>query len=132
MSNKERVQQIFDAFERGDIEFILNQLADDIEWTNYGTEELPHAGTFHGKAGVVQYFTTLDNTFVFENFHVNEFLDAGEAIVVLGVETVRSKSTGRATDNQWAMVFFFANDKVTRFLVYESSAALLKTLQPAA
>jgi ketosteroid isomerase-like protein len=127
--NVTQVQEIFAAFGRGDIEFILNQLSDDIQWRAIGTPEVPHAGAFTGKNGAVQFFTALGGAFEFETFEPQEFLAAENAIIVLGTEKVRARATGVTAVNDWAMVFHFADGKITRFTVYENSATLANALR---
>ena len=52
---------IYEAFGRGDIEFILGQIADDCAWEswldNHGqTAGLPPMKPRHGRAGVAEFF----------------------------------------------------------------------------
>lgn len=53
MTPKETVQAIYAAFQRGDIPFILDQLAPDVFWRN------PPVGAFFTKLNVVVEMTGL-------------------------------------------------------------------------
>ena len=55
--NLQTVKNIYEAFNRGDIDAILASCAEDVEWgVDGGTGELPWAGVRHGHAGVRQFF----------------------------------------------------------------------------
>ena len=55
--NLQTVKNIYEAFNRGDIDAILASCAEDVEWgVDVGTGELPWAGVRHGHAGVRQFF----------------------------------------------------------------------------
>ena len=123
-NNVQAVQEIFAAFGRGDVQFILDQLADDVEWVSFGPPEIPHAGARRGKSGALEFFQATGAQ-DYEGFEPREFLDAGDNVVVLGTERIRAKSTGRVTDNEFAIIFTFADGIVTRFRCYEDTAALV-------
>ena len=55
--NLQTVKNIYEAFNRGDIDAILASCAEDVEWgVDVGTGELPWAGVRHGHAGARQFF----------------------------------------------------------------------------
>ena len=49
IENTAKVQTIFEAFGRGDVAFILDQLADDVRFTSHLDPIVPWAGEFAGK-----------------------------------------------------------------------------------
>lgn len=61
MSNKETISEIYAAFLRNDIPFILNQLTDDVKW-NYSTDNsgqkagLPWLKLYSGRDDVLNFF----------------------------------------------------------------------------
>ena len=90
MSNVETVQAIYDAFGRGEIEAILDQLADDVEWDQdapgYGVSIYePGAGTEHAK----RFFETVGRELEFSRFEPTNFLSGGNQVAV------RSRSKSR-------------------------------------
>jgi len=59
------VQQLYTAFGRGNLDTIMNALADDVEWIQLGsTDVLPWAGTRHGRARAAWFFTAVAETMV--------------------------------------------------------------------
>ena len=63
------VQHIYEAFGRGDIGFILDQLTDDVDWASCPDSDVaPWHGIHQGKAEVPQFFKALG-----ENLEITEF-----------------------------------------------------------
>src|ERR687897_2633674 len=48
MSNLEKVQELYGAFGRGEIQPVLAALAPDVEWVEGDIEGLPYRGAHHG------------------------------------------------------------------------------------
>ena len=56
----ETVQSIYEAFGRGDIDFILDQLTDDVDWASCPDSDIaPWHGIHRGKAEVPAFFKAL-------------------------------------------------------------------------
>src|SRR5215212_7260775 len=89
------VQNTYGAVGRGDIPALLDLLTDDVEWTMQGPTVIPFAGTWHGRAGVSQFFSAVAATIEFLQFEPRTLLAQGETVVVLGYEHNRMKPTGR-------------------------------------
>jgi uncharacterized protein len=63
------VQHIYEAFSRGDIGFILDQLTDDVDWASCPDSDVaPWHGIHQGKAEVPHFFKALG-----ENLEITEF-----------------------------------------------------------
>jgi ketosteroid isomerase-like protein len=122
-ANVRTVQEIYAAFGRGDIPALLGALAEDVEWSVAGPQEVPHAGKRRGRAEVAAFFPVLAETEEFEQFEPREFIAQGDQVVVLGYLRSRVKATGRRYENEWAMVWTLRDGKVTRFRTYEDTAA---------
>jgi hypothetical protein len=54
--NKKLVESLYDAFARGDLQYILERVTDDVEWVNEGPKSIPYAGKFSGRAGGAAIF----------------------------------------------------------------------------
>ena len=118
------IQGLFAAFGRGDLESVLNALAEDVEWTAAGPSAIAHAGTYRGLDEVARFFQAVSGSLEFDEFEPQEFLVQGESVVVLGREQGRVRSMGREFENPWAMAFRLHGGKVARFRLYEDTAAL--------
>jgi uncharacterized protein len=125
-ANIQAVQQIYEAFSRGDTDAILHVLAEDVEWHQPGpTDVLPWAGTRHGRAQVGQFFTAVGETLEFLQFEPREFLAQGEKVVVFGYERALAKPTNRSFESEWVMVFTLRAGQVVRFRAYHDTAAMV-------
>lgn len=117
------VQELYAAFGRGDIPFILNALTDDVEWQEPPGGAPPFQGTYRGREGVGRFFQALAAAVEVEAFAPREFLAQAETVVALGSYRFRAKKTGTSYETGWAMVWRFRNGKVARFEIYKDSAA---------
>jgi uncharacterized protein len=125
-ANIQAVQQIYEAFGRGDVAAILQALADDIEWHQPGpTDVLPWAGTRHGREQVAQFFTAVGETLELLQFEPREFLAQGDKVVVFGYERALAKPTNRTFESQWVMEFRLRADQVVYFRAYHDTAAMV-------
>jgi ketosteroid isomerase-like protein len=71
MSDEENRQIVVDAyaaFGRGDIEAVIDSLAEDVVWTNHSVPASPTSGVFHGKDGVRDFFTVVADTLDISKF----------------------------------------------------------------
>jgi len=124
--NVQVVQQLYAAFLRGDIPYVLNELTEDVEWQEPGPVDiLPWAGTHRGREQVARFFTLLSGAFEFEQFEPQEFIAQGDKVVVSVHERVRFRSTGRTLEQDWVEVFTLREGKVAKICLYEDTAAVV-------
>jgi ketosteroid isomerase-like protein len=122
--NVQVVQEIYAAFQRGDIETVLKPLADDVQWWVAGsTETFPYAGTRTGREQVAQFFSTLGEMVEYERFEPYEYIAQGDQVVALGRDRRRFKSTDNVIENEWAMVFTLRQGEVAAFRAYDDTEA---------
>jgi ketosteroid isomerase-like protein len=128
--NVEMVQQGFAAFQRGDIQTVLNLFSDDVDFRHpISTDILPWAGKRRGREQVAEFFAGLAELSEFEQFEPQEFIAQGNKVVVLIFERVRIKATGRAVDNEYVQVFTFSNGKIVQWCVYEDTAPIIAAIR---
>jgi ketosteroid isomerase-like protein len=129
MSEQDNVQTVrtaYAAFKRGDIPALLNLLAEDVTWIQPGqTETVATAGERHGRQQVAQYFALVNDIFEVEAFEPQEFIAAGEKVVVLGRYRRRVKATGRVDESDWVHVFTVRGDEIIAHRAYADTAATL-------
>ena len=123
--NTKVVQGAYAAFSRGDVQGILDSLADEIVWTGvYGAgAHVPTAGERRGKAAVAQFFAQVAEHIQFSRFEPREFIATGDKVVALGHYTATTPAKA-GFDSDFAMVFTLKNGKVTRFQEFCDSAAI--------
>ncbi len=117
-SNLENTQSIYDAFSRGDLQFVIAACAEDIDWQLFIPPEIPYSGRYRGRGELADYFRKFADAAQIEEFEIHEFIVGEDAVVVLGWDRVSVKSTGRHFEMNWAHVYHFRDGKVVRFREY--------------
>jgi uncharacterized protein len=135
--NVQVVQEVYAAFQRGDIEAVLRPMADDVRWWVPGSREsIPYAGTRSGRDEVAQFFVILGGAVEFERFEPSQYIAQGDEVVALGSDRRRFKATDKVIESQWAMVFTLRQGKIASFRAYDdteaAAAALRASLQTVA
>lgn len=122
--NIQLVADVYAAFGRGDIAFVLNALADDVEWHFPGPEGIPLTGNRRGREQVAQFFVAISETLDVEAFDVEEMIAQGEKVIALGHERMRCKATGRTYEACLAHVFALQDGKIASFREYTDTTAI--------
>jgi uncharacterized protein len=119
----------YEAFNRGDIDAVTSIMDPNIEWQEPDVEGLPSGGTHHGPDAVVNdvFGPAVE---LWEDFGAvaEEFLDAGERVVVLGRFQGRGKESGRTLDAPFAHVWTLRDGKLVHHRNYTDTANHLKSL----
>lgn len=122
--NTKVVQDAYAAFGRGDIESLINSLADDVEWIVPGEGLIPQAGTYRGKEELRGFFSKLPETIDFEKFEPRTFVAQGENVVALGSYSGKAQPGGAPFAAEWAMVFGLRGGQIARFREYTDTASI--------
>jgi uncharacterized protein len=128
MSAVDLVKRSYAAFELGDLDGVLGDMAPDIEWQQ--AQGLPHGGTYHGVDEVRKnIFDPLDEEWWDEFTAVpTEFLDAAGEVVVLGRYRGRAKETGKQLDVPFVHVWTVRGEKAVRFRQFLDTAGWIEAL----
>jgi ketosteroid isomerase-like protein len=117
MSNIATVQDIYDAFGKGDVPRILAHISEDVVWEyGAGATDVPWLQPRWGKQGVAEFLASLADL-RFENFQPKTFLDSGNLVVVVLDVAGAVVSTGqRITEEDQIHLWHFNKDgQVERF-----------------
>lgn len=129
MNPLQKVQEMYAAFGRGDVAFILSALAPDVAWSVDGPAGLPFFGDRKGQAGVASFFQDIGTHLDVQEFRPEQFFVQGDTVIVLGIERGKGKATGKTFAGRWAHVFTFKNGLVTAFREYSNSAAIAEAMR---
>jgi ketosteroid isomerase-like protein len=123
--NIQLVKEAYAAFGRGDVQGILDRLADGVIWRGVhgAAPHVPTAGERRGKEQVRTFFKQVADNFHFSRFEPREFLAGGDKVVALG-EYAATTPGGHTLASEFAMVFTVRNGKVVEFLELTDSAAI--------
>lgn len=112
------VTAIYEAFGRGDVEFILEQLADDISWdAGIRPTGLSYFEPGVGKQHVLGFFQSLSSTVAFDLFAPEALCVGGDTVMAAVREQGRNLLTGGAiTEDLFVHLWRFdADGKVHSF-----------------
>ncbi len=128
MTPVEIVQRSYDAFGRGDMDAVVADMHPDIEW--HQAQGLPHGGLYRGLDEVRRnIFDPLEGSW-WDVFSADpeEFLGAGEQVVVIGRYRGVAKGTARRLDVPFVHVWTFADAKAIRFRQFLDTAGWIDAL----
>jgi hypothetical protein len=123
------MRQGYDAFNRGDIDTVMDLMDPNIEWQEPDVEGLPLRGTHHGPEDIANnvFGATVEN---WDDFQAvpEEFLDAGDRVIVLGHFQGRRKATGKTLDAPFVNVWTLRDGKLVHHRNYPDTAKILQSL----
>ena len=129
--NVDIVKRGYECFGKGDLDGLIQLMSENVEWSSPGPADLPTAGHRQGHDQVRQFFGTLNELYVFEQFDPQQFVAQGDTVVVLGIDRVVVKATGKAVEAAWAHAFTVRNGTIVRFQEYVDTAAVMTELRSA-
>ena len=109
------VKSIYDRFEAGDINGILELVTEDTLWDHRaaGAPDSPMNREFHGKEGVVAFFKTISDTQEVLDHDVIDFIASDNKVV----------ATGKEISSDWAQVWTIRDGLVSAWKVYFDATA---------
>jgi ketosteroid isomerase-like protein len=117
MSYLATVQDIYDAFGKGDVPRILAHLSEDVAWEyGAGASDVPWLQPRAGKEGAAAFLSSLAD-FQIERFEPTTLLESNDLVVVLLNVEATVRPTGRRIieEDQIHLWHFGKDGKVERF-----------------
>jgi uncharacterized protein len=114
----------YTAFNRGDIDAALEPLDAQIEWSE--PSEFPEGGTYHGHDGVKRYLTQSRAAWAEASSEPEQFIPAGNRIVVFVHARVRPKDSTEWQDVRLADVYTFHSGKAIQMRAFADRQEALR------
>jgi ketosteroid isomerase-like protein len=127
--NAKLIESLYAAFGRGDMRFILDHFAADIELNGPDAPELPYRGAYHGREGAQQYFERLLGALEITAFEPKNYVASGDDVMTTGLQSGKTRATGKSFRTPWAMHFVVKNGQVAYARVYEDSGVTAAALR---
>lgn len=127
--NVDLIRSIYDAFATGDIPAVVATMSPDVEWNE--AENFPYADNnpYRGPEAVLTgVFGRIATDWQDFGAVPEEYLDAGDTIVVLGRYRGRSAATGREMDAQLAHVWRVHDGKAVHFQQYTDTLQVARVM----
>ena len=117
--NVEIVRRVSDAYNRRDVEAMLNELHPEIEWHPWLQVQLGGGATvYRGHQGVREGIRDVEEAFSEIQAEQAEVRDLGERVVAIGHLRGRGKESGAVTESDIAWIVEFKSGKVIRVREY--------------
>jgi ketosteroid isomerase-like protein len=129
-ANAALVQNLYAAFQRGDIATIVAALAPDVAWHSHGRpEDYPTLGRRTGPREVQTFFRTVAENQTAIDFSPHEFDAAGDKVFVRGHYAWVIRKSGRKAESDWVHIFTIKGGKVTAFDEFTDTAQFAAALR---
>lgn len=124
MGNIALARNLMDAGNSGNWQPLVDRLADDVTFTVTVPDGTPMAKHARGKQAVVEHLGGLGELIEFKQEQPPEYFEAGDRVVLLGLESYEIKKTGDViSGSHYATVLAFRQGMITSFLVIQDLSA---------
>lgn len=121
------VRRIYTALTRWDIDDLVADLTHDIEWSL--PEPLPWGGTHHGPDGVRAFAQIFREHVDGPWADPDDFLDAGDRIVVIGRLRGEARESGRDFEVEFVHVWALSDGVASHVRVFYDTTPILAALE---
>ena len=119
----EAVQRLYAAYGRGDIDAVLAELDDDVDWAAEAAgTAVPWWGSFRGKEDVPRFFKEIAANLDISEFDLVSFTSNETDVVAIVHWTFTVKSTGKTASMYMQHWWRFADGRIVFFRGSEDSA----------
>ena len=124
------LQGWYEALARGDIPTVLALMDPNIEWDEPQAPDYPFGGVHRGLSGVANEVFGLFQTY-YQEFVVvtQEFIDAGDRVIVLGEYRGKGKARGTAFMAPFVHLATFRDGKMARFQNYTDTGTIAAAIR---
>ncbi len=112
----ESVQRVYEAFGRGDVDALLVELADNVEWAaEAASTSAPWYGKFNGKGEVPRFFKEIGSSVDVTEFTPLSFTSNDTEVIVAVHWAFTVNATGKRAAMNMQHWWRFANGKIVFF-----------------
>jgi uncharacterized protein len=113
------IRGMYESFSKGDVTSVLGQMHQHIEWCQAENFIYADRSPYRGPEAVLEgVFMRLASEWADFKVMPEEWLDAGNHIVVLGIYSGRHKESGKEVRAQFAHIWGVTHGRVVRFQQY--------------
>jgi len=124
-----KIKEIYAAFGRGEIEWILSNVTEDVSWEFEAPAALSWSGIRKGPKEAMGFFAGIAAEHESQALKMTEFFSTTDAVAAFGRYDATVKATGRRVSTPVAHYFKFRDGKVSRYVNVINSGAFLEASQ---
>ena len=114
------VEEGYDAWNRGDFDAMVKNMADDAEWRTGGV--FPDFDpVYRGREGVRRFWDTMHDAWELIEIRPRRFVEHGDKLLIESRFHGKGRGSGVAVELDWVQVFTFRDDVVTRIAGYPTA-----------
>jgi ketosteroid isomerase-like protein len=106
-----KVNQMYEAFNRRDLDTILNSTSNDCIWEVMGQPEIPFGGIYHGRDDIKGFFGKLEEALDISDLTVEHILENGNLVIASGHFTAVARKTNKRFSTFFTMTYEFNEDE---------------------
>ncbi|MGL5836822.1 MAG: nuclear transport factor 2 family protein [Waterburya sp.] len=123
MNSIEVVKELYRAFREQDYDTFLRLSTEDIEWIQ--NEGFPGGATYIGASAIIEgVFKANSDKWSDFAYHIEEILDAGNSVIVIGKYTGRDRLFGKAMSAAAAHIYDLHDGKIARFRMFADTKSI--------
>lgn len=116
VQNAEKVRQMYEAFNKGDIPSILSNLHPDCVMEIAGQPEIPYAGIYHGVEDCRNFFNKMGGVIGFTEMTPEHIFEEGNLVITAGNTKGSVRKNNKLFSSLFCMIFEFNEDgQLTHF-----------------
>jgi ketosteroid isomerase-like protein len=124
------VQDMYTAFQKGDIPAVLELMAEDIDLRHNQAADLPYSGHYRGRTGAAEFFNKLGAAVQVSSFTPERYVCQGDEVVALGTWSGTARPTGKPFTARWAMYWVVKDGRAVEYTNYEDSGVTAAAFRP--
>jgi tRNA nucleotidyltransferase (CCA-adding enzyme) len=130
MTNLEVIQELYRAFREKDDAAFLRICRPDLEWIQ--NEGFPQGATYRGAAAVIEgVFKANDAQWEAFSYQIEQLLEAGDSVVVIGTYVGRHRQSGRSLYAAATHVYDVVEGQICRFRMYADTKTIWNAIDGA-
>ncbi len=107
VQHTQQVRQMYDAFKRNDIPFILKQLDKDVVLEIMGDKPISYSGIYHGVDDAKKFFEKMNETIEPKEMIVEQLYENGNMVVAIGNQKGTVRKNKKPVSSLWCHIFEF-------------------------
>ncbi len=130
-ANIETIKRVYEAFGRGDVDYIASCVTDDVDWaSDTASDAAPWYGAHKGRDGVGAFFSEFGEAMAVEDFTPLTFAANDNDVLTVVRFRATSRQTGKVASMQLHHWFRFDGVKIAYYRGTEDTAISAAALAP--